>query len=49
MPSEQVQLHMPSRLLVHASDLAPQWTPHIDIGNPVNRILHAPNVANANE
>src|SRR5690349_2848182 len=25
------------------------WTPHEDIGNPVRRTLHAPNVATANE
>ncbi|GJN92979.1 hypothetical protein Rhopal_006024-T1 [Rhodotorula paludigena] len=25
------------------------WTAHIDVGNPVNRVVHAPNVANANE
>ncbi|BGP40970.1 hypothetical protein JCM10449v2_004935 [Rhodotorula kratochvilovae] len=25
------------------------WTPHTDVGNPVNRVVHAPNVANANE
>ncbi|GAA5966652.1 hypothetical protein JCM3765_007261 [Sporobolomyces pararoseus] len=25
------------------------WTAHEDVGNPVNRVVHAPNVANANE
>ncbi|GAA6026884.1 hypothetical protein JCM8097_005932 [Rhodosporidiobolus ruineniae] len=25
------------------------WTAHTDVGNPVNRVVHAPNVANANE
>ncbi|GAA5837873.1 hypothetical protein JCM3766R1_001502 [Sporobolomyces carnicolor] len=25
------------------------WSPHVDVGNPVNRVVHAPNVANANE
>ncbi|GAA5824560.1 hypothetical protein JCM11251_000476 [Rhodosporidiobolus azoricus] len=25
------------------------WKAHVDLGNPVNRVVHAPNVANANE
>ncbi|WWD18879.1 hypothetical protein CI109_103334 [Kwoniella shandongensis] len=42
---------LPIETAQHFSELlhAFKWTPHVEVGNPVKRTVHAPNVANANE